>query len=211
VARQSASSYLSDKHNGRVGVVVGNGISRKSFDLNDIRAAGVVMFGCNALYRDIDADYICAFDTEMLRELSMEYSGAVIAEPVQEIAELGIMQPWWLEYDGTKVPNSGAMALWCALFSGCNPVYLLGFDGNPVTSAGSNNNIYVGSKNYDIVYHDPAAILTARKGDFELVMCSLGPRALSVTQVGTERYDCPSISGELFMSMLFRPDRPISV
>ena len=44
--------------------IIGNGPSRKDFDLNKLKATGQT-YGCNALYRDFIPDYIFSVDTKM--------------------------------------------------------------------------------------------------------------------------------------------------
>ena len=42
--------------------IIGNGPSRKGFNLNSLKATGQT-YGCNALYRDFIPDYIFSVDT----------------------------------------------------------------------------------------------------------------------------------------------------
>ena len=51
-----------------VGLVIGNGESRKSIDLTTVPES-VVTFGCNALYRDYAPDYLGSVDLNMSNEL----------------------------------------------------------------------------------------------------------------------------------------------
>ena len=44
--------------------IIGNGPSRKGFNLNSLKATGQT-YGCNALYRDFIPDYIFSVDTKM--------------------------------------------------------------------------------------------------------------------------------------------------
>ena len=48
--------------------VIGNGPSRKSVNLEDLKKEGVV-YGCNALYRDWEPDYLVANDWRMMLEI----------------------------------------------------------------------------------------------------------------------------------------------
>jgi hypothetical protein len=43
---------------------IGNGPSRKGFDLNKLKASGQT-YGCNALYRDFIPDFIFSVDTKI--------------------------------------------------------------------------------------------------------------------------------------------------
>ena len=48
--------------------VIGNGPSRKGFDLNRLKETGQT-YGCNALYRDFIPDYIFSVDTNMSMQM----------------------------------------------------------------------------------------------------------------------------------------------
>ena len=48
---------------------IGNGPSRKGFDLNLLRQKGQI-YGCNALYRDFKPDFLFSVDAKMSREIS---------------------------------------------------------------------------------------------------------------------------------------------
>lgn len=49
--------------------LIGNGASRKNFDLERLRKHGTII-GCNALYRDFKPDILVAIDQKMLLELN---------------------------------------------------------------------------------------------------------------------------------------------
>lgn len=49
-------------------VVIGNGLSRKNFDLNEIKKYAIT-FGCNALYRDFSPDYLISIDSSITHEI----------------------------------------------------------------------------------------------------------------------------------------------
>jgi hypothetical protein len=49
--------------------VLGNGISRKNIDLNQLRNHGRI-YGCNALYRDFTPHFLVAVGNDVIRELS---------------------------------------------------------------------------------------------------------------------------------------------
>ncbi len=48
--------------------VLGNGTSRKDINLHQIKEFGKV-YGCNALYREFDPDYLICVDVKMILEL----------------------------------------------------------------------------------------------------------------------------------------------
>ena len=49
--------------------IIGNGESRRSFDLNDIKSVAPI-FGCNAIYRDFSPDWLVAVDEGVIDEIS---------------------------------------------------------------------------------------------------------------------------------------------
>lgn len=48
--------------------IIGNGKSREGFDLNSLRPFGKI-YGCNALYRDFEPDYLVAIDDAITEEI----------------------------------------------------------------------------------------------------------------------------------------------
>ena len=59
--------------------VIGNGESRKGFDLNTL--SGIVI-GCNAIYRDHTPDILCASDQSMCKEIrESDYAGPLYTRP----------------------------------------------------------------------------------------------------------------------------------
>ena len=46
--------------------LIGNGLSRNSIDLTKLDG---VTYGCNAVYRDLDVDYLIMADKKMLQEV----------------------------------------------------------------------------------------------------------------------------------------------
>jgi hypothetical protein len=48
--------------------LIGNGASRKDFDLKRLRGRGTII-GCNALYRDFTPDLLVSIDTKMINEI----------------------------------------------------------------------------------------------------------------------------------------------
>mgnify|MGYP003149779602 CR=1 FL=1 len=49
--------------------IIGNGLSRKDFNLNRLVGQGCT-FGCNALYRDFTPDYLVAIDDKIIEEIT---------------------------------------------------------------------------------------------------------------------------------------------
>jgi len=126
------------KFGGRA-VIIGNGTSRLKFDLNHLKSKNLQTYGCNALYRDFDPDFLVAVGKEISDEI--EHSGYAAQHVVYSTIDN------ILRYSNTfhLIPqnpswNAGAIAAYLACFDGHPVVYLLGFDGNDAPN--TINNVY---------------------------------------------------------------------
>jgi len=125
--------------------IIGNGPSRKSFDLNLLKATGRT-YGCNALYRDFTPDFLFSVDRFM--------SEGIVRDAVYE--KTTCYAPA-IEYSRSKgklnlIPNnphwiSGSAAFWTACIHGYKDLYLLGFDFQEY-GKGQLNNIYQDTEFY---------------------------------------------------------------
>jgi hypothetical protein len=130
-----------------VAFVLGNGVSRKSIDLNQLRKHGTI-YGCNALYREFVPDHLIAVDSKMVLEIaSTNYQryNSVWTNPnklYKNIPNLNLFQP-------SKGWSSGPTALWLASQHGYKTIYILGFDYKGTGDRQDRfNNIYADSHNY---------------------------------------------------------------
>jgi hypothetical protein len=126
---------------------IGNGPSRKDFDLNKLKATGQT-YGCNALYRDFMPDFIFSVDTKITIEMcendvgkkTIHYAPALEVNRKQHKDMLHLIpnNPHWI---------SGNAAFWTAGVHGHKNIYLLGFD---FREYGKDrlNNIYQDTNNY---------------------------------------------------------------
>ena len=148
VANSVTNNQISNK-----AVVIGNGNSRKSFNLTHIAnhkggllAAGALQsYGCNALYRDFAPDFLVATGEEIIKEIAdssytndhivYSHANALLDYPTKFY--LTPQDPSW---------NAGAIAAYMACFDGHKTVYLLGFDGVDHDTDGYN--CYVGTNGY---------------------------------------------------------------
>ena len=127
--------------------IIGNGPSRKDFDLNKLKATGQT-YGCNALYRDFMPDFIFSVDTKMtlsmcedkVYEKCFHYTPALETNRPYGKDKLHLIpnNPHWI---------SGNAAFWTACVHGHKNIYLIGFDFRQY-GAGEFNNIYQDTKNY---------------------------------------------------------------
>ena len=129
------------------GYVIGNGPSRKGFDLNKLKSTGQT-YGCNALYRDFMPDFIFSVDTKMTMQMvedevglkTIHYAPALEVNRKQSKDMLHLIpnNPHWI---------SGNAAFWTAGVHGHKNIYLLGFDFREY-GKGELNNIYQGTDCY---------------------------------------------------------------
>ena len=126
---------------------IGNGPSRKGFDLNKLKATGQT-YGCNALYRDFMPDFIFSVDTKMSMKMvedevglkTVHYGPALEVNRKQSKGMIHLIpnNPHWI---------SGNAAFWTAGVHGHKNIYLLGFDFREY-GKGKLNNIYQDTENY---------------------------------------------------------------
>tara|TARA_B110000503_G_scaffold72406_1_gene111965 strand:+ start:255 stop:836 length:582 start_codon:yes stop_codon:yes gene_type:complete len=124
--------------------VLGNGTSRKSIDLNHIKTQGTV-YGCNALYREFDPDYLVAVDTKMILEINKagyQHSHNVWTNPNRAYHQMNGFK----FFNPSKGWSSGPTALWLASTHDTQDIYILGFDYQGIDD--KINNVYADTPNY---------------------------------------------------------------
>lgn len=158
--------------------VIGNGVSRKEFDLRLIfnHFGGLLAtqklqtYGCNALYRDFTPDFlVVSGDNEgIVSEVASSgycdnhivYASAMDIQANPGKFYLVPQDPGW---------NSGTLATYMACFDGHKKVYLMGFDGQD--TAHYNYNMYAGTPGYQTAKNaqaDPAFLDLTMKTIFDL-------------------------------------------
>jgi hypothetical protein len=139
-------------------VVLGNGLSQKIINLNLLKKSRgfnnsktLKVYGCNALYRDFDPDFLVVTRDTVAKEIATQNlkSGDYCKNNVVYASVKNI-----LDYPGNfhVIPqnpgwNSGAIATYLACFDGHTTVYLIGHD--PIDSNGADYNIYSGTNGYN--------------------------------------------------------------
>ena len=127
--------------------IIGNGTSRKSFDLKRLKPYGTI-FGCNALYRDFPdysiPDYLVAIDDGIMTEIEhCDFpSKRVIFPPIDERWEPAECNM------GRPRSNAGVNAMREAIKKDFNQLICLGFDFMIADDNQSVSNIYHGTDNY---------------------------------------------------------------
>lgn len=126
-----------------VAYIIGNGPSRKDFDLELLRGSGTI-YGCNALYRDFHPDYLVAIDTGIIAEiLASDFPrNRFIIPPTNEHYEPAECNP------ARPRSNAGMNAMLEALRRGATSLVCLGFDFLLDNPAQAVDNMYSGSLNY---------------------------------------------------------------
>lgn len=127
--------------------VLGNGTSRKFLEPEDLRPYGPI-YGCNALYRTFDPDYLVCVDAKMILEINkagyQHKNSQVWTNPNRaytNMKNLNLFSP-------SKGWSSGPTALWLASQHGHQRIYILGFDYKGLEDGKKFNNIYADSFNY---------------------------------------------------------------
>ena len=131
-----------NKHN--AAFVLGNGRSRLSINAKNLLEIGTV-YGCNALYREMNPHYLIAVDVKMVNE--------IVATGYHKTNELwtnpnkGITTKTGINYfQPHRGWSSGPTALWLACNQGHKDIYILGFD--YMGLQGRFNNVYADTFNY---------------------------------------------------------------
>jgi len=137
--------------------VIGNGESRKGFDLKQL--SGTVI-GCNAIYRDFTPDILCASDQSMCKEIrESDYAGPLYTRPDwnKKFNALAYKELPWTgkqKYDDPWHMNTGPHAINIACKEDPDRIILLGFD---ISGSKDNpdkiNNYYKDTENYDASSH----------------------------------------------------------
>ena len=124
--------------------MLGNGTSRKSIDLNDLKSNGKV-YACNAVYREFDPDYLVAVDTKMILEINKagyQHSHEVWTNPNRAYQQMNGFN----FFNPSKGWSSGPTALWLASTHPNQEIYILGFDYQGIDD--KINNVYADTPNY---------------------------------------------------------------
>ena len=129
-----------------VAFVLGNGTSRTPISLESLKDKGTT-YGCNALYREFEPDYLVAVDTKMVIEINKhnyQKTHEVWTNPnkaYNNFTGFNFFSP-------SKGWSSGPTALHLASEHKNNEIYILGFDYVGLENIKIVNNIYAGTYNY---------------------------------------------------------------
>jgi hypothetical protein len=146
-ATSKSLTQVTEHTNHSYGFVLGNGTSRQSVDLDLLKPYGKI-YGCNALYREFDPDYLIAVDVKMILEINNKKyqikNPNVWTNPNKAYNKL----EGFNYFRPSKGWSSGPTALWLASQHGYKTIYILGFDYKGLNDGKLVNNVYAGSPNY---------------------------------------------------------------
>ncbi len=124
--------------------VLGNGKSRLNIKPHDLKKYGKI-YGCNALYREFEPDYLIAVDPKMIVEI--EKSGYQRTHEVWTNPNSKYRNYKGFNYFQPSLGwSSGPTALDLAAKHGAHEIYIFGFDLQGIK--GLLNNVYADSPNY---------------------------------------------------------------
>ena len=130
-------------------ICLGNGRSRKSYSAEKFEKTNArkilryynVMYGCNAVYRDWQPDFLIMTNQLLAAGLPDSFRDIVFApqEIMRRYKNMNLIP-------GAARLDAGSAAAYLAAFHGAKRVFLFGYDGQQIP--GVNNNIYAGSELY---------------------------------------------------------------
>lgn len=126
--------------------VLGNGTSRSPIIPEELRPYGNI-YGCNAIYRTFNPDYLVAVDTKMILEINK--TGYQKKHEVWTNPNKAYQRMQGFNYfNPSKGWSSGPTALWLASQHGYETIYILGFDYRGLDNGKRFNNLYADTPNY---------------------------------------------------------------
>lgn len=126
--------------------VMGNGTSRKHFDVEKLRGKGNI-YACNAVYRSFEPDVLIAVDPKMVHEIVADgyHHNHVVwtnyNNGYKEYTNLNYFQP-------SRGWSSGPTALAKAADDKHKTIYILGFDYMGLNGGKKFNNLFADTNNY---------------------------------------------------------------
>jgi hypothetical protein len=125
--------------------VLGNGRSRIGAKIKKLKKRGTV-YGCNALYREFEPDFLIAVDPKMIFEIcdkEWQLTHQVWTNPNSRYSKYKGLN----FFKNPKGWSSGPTALHKAVIDGYREIYILGFDYYGVDNRHFNN-VYADTQNY---------------------------------------------------------------
>jgi hypothetical protein len=146
-----------------IGIALGNGPSRKDFDLNSLKGSSLLTIGCNWLFRDFIPDILVAIDNEpceVIRAMENRSFKWLSDSPDRSMITLdGKPICPIMDVNGFLGKNSGIISCsYLAKIAKCERVYMIGFDFFRLIPGAISNDIYVDVgqqeyKNFDVAWN----------------------------------------------------------
>jgi len=133
--------------------VLGNGTSRSGICLESLRNHGRV-YGCNALYRSYDPDFLVCVDKKMIEEINEEryqYKNNSVWTYANKFPHIKNLN----NFPFNNKMSSGPAALMLASIHNYDQIYMLGFDFFGLNKNTTYNNLYAGTRNYKKITDNP--------------------------------------------------------
>jgi hypothetical protein len=134
------------KEDSNIAFVLGNGTSRKPINVEDLSKYGKT-YGCNAIYRTFNPDYLVAVDVKMVLEINKagyQHRNQVWTNPNKSYTKINNLN----YFSPSKGWSSGPTALWLASQHQYDTVFILGFDYRGTNDGKQFNNMYADTANY---------------------------------------------------------------
>ena len=134
--------------------VLGNGESRRSFDLSSLKDE--ITIGCNAIYRDFAPTLLVAGDSPITKEIRENYKGDFLFRDGKNkrfvwenpIGNRVLVEAWPWTRSGFSW-YAGVAAAWAAAsWEGASEVHLVGFDSMLPSHGKTVNNMYKDTRHY---------------------------------------------------------------
>lgn len=124
--------------------IIGNGVSRKDIDLESLCKVVDSTYGCNALVRDFEPDYLIAIDDKILEEIRASDfpENKLIEIPFDKQFEPAEFNP------SRPRENAGMLAMREAIKAGHDSLICIGFDFLLDDAPANLGNIYNGTFGY---------------------------------------------------------------
>lgn len=129
---------------GEPACVIGNGVSRRGFDLQLFVGSGVHTIGCNAIYRDgYHPELLCVIDKRMVASMREE-NGLGTSRFLSAYGLVEQKHQLWMSKNASALLGifTGGTSMATAIISGASPIFILGCDTTP------RQRIYQGQRNY---------------------------------------------------------------
>jgi hypothetical protein len=123
-------------------LIIGNGTTRRAFKI-DKMAEHYTTFGCNALYRDFQPDYLVSLDNGMIREiLAAKVKSELFVPDEDDQYEPAAWNP------NRPRENAGMVAMRLAIEKGFTTLYCVGMDFLIDNYEINLSNVYANTPNY---------------------------------------------------------------